>query len=324
MQALPVPASTPADAAPPDEAAPPAPSEEGAEASLAQEPPAESPPETPPDVESEAEIQPAAEADNAQDLQEPANGESKADTLDSASLEPAGSPAALAEEEERPTASEPSGPEKEPENDKKPEEPDDTPEEPADADRKPSTDAEPEPIPAALREGKSPAERGRQDQKKKPSVALLAGIGALVALFVILVVLVLARGPIVSAIPGTAALYRGVGLLGDEVGVGLEIRDVRSARQRDGADEVLTIEGIVANVTDEPLELPEIRVSLSDADGEELQFVTVPPDMPTLPPGETVSFEARISNPSAIVRRVKVKFAGPAESSGQPDSSDGH
>jgi hypothetical protein len=182
--------------------------------------------------------------------------------------------------------------------------------------------AESEPIPAALREGKSPAERGNRNRKKTPSVAMLAGLGALAALIGIAVVVVLARGPIVAAIPDAAGFYRAVGLLGDEPGAGLEIRDVRSARRRDGADEVLTIEGIVANVTDEPLDLPMIRVSLSDADGEELQFVTVPPDQPVLPAGETVSFEARIANPSAIVRRVKVKFDSPSDAPLQPGAGD--
>lgn len=185
----------------------------------------------------------------------------------------------------------------------------------ADADRPESATAEPEPepIPASLRKGRSPAEQAKQNQKKKPSVAMLAGIGALVALVVIAVVLILARGPLVSAFPGAGGLYRAVGLLGDEVGAGLEIRDVRTARQRDGADEMLTIEGTVANVTDQPLDLPSIRVSLSDADGEEIHFVTVPPEMPNVPPGETTSFEAVIVNPSAVVRRVKVKFVATSD-----------
>ena len=185
----------------------------------------------------------------------------------------------------------------------------------ADADRPESATAEPEPepIPASLRKGRSPAEQAKQNQKKKPSVAMLAGIGALVALVVIAMILVLARGPLVSAFPGAGGLYRAVGLLGDEVGAGLEIRDVRTARQRDGADEMLTIEGTVANVTDQPLDLPSIRVSLSDADGEEIHFVTVPPEMPNVPPGETTSFEAVIVNPSAVVRRVKVKFVATSD-----------
>lgn len=297
-QAPPAPGDV-APAAEPPPPVPPAPAEEGAEAPPAEQSPAESSPESPADVESGAETQPAAEGGEERERQTLANGESAAGPLDS--------DAALAEAEEQPAASEPPAQEKEPENDKESEVS-------ADAGETPSTDTEPEPIPAALREGRSPAERGRQSQKKKPSVALLAGIGALAALIVIVVVLVVARGPIVSAIPGAAGLYRGVGLLGDEAGAGLEITDVRSARQRDGADEVLTIEGIVANVTDEPIEVPTIRVSLSDADGEELQFVIVPPEIPSLPPGETAAFEARISNPSAIVRRVKVKFVALSDS----------
>lgn len=271
-------------------------------------PPAEAVPESlseaPPDAEADVEIQSVVEADQEIERQPPAMEESAAGTPDAAALEPAGAPAAFAETDHQTSDPEPPGPEKE-------EEPEARADMPADTEKAPPVVAEPEPIPAALREGKSPAERGRQNQKKKPSVAMLAGLGALAALIVIAVVLVVARGPIVSAIPGTAGLYRGVGLLGDELGAGLEIRDVRSARQRDGANEVLTIEGIVANVTDRPLDLPMVRVSLSDADGEELQFVTVPPELPALPPGETVSFEARISNPSAVVRRVKVKFAPP-------------
>ncbi len=262
---------------------------------------ASAPDETSPGAEREADEGPTAEPGG--DSQPPAPpGEGLAPRpRDTAAPEPAASPAAVDGPAEQPSSSEPAGAEKLTE-----------------AEGSPETD----PIPAALTKGRSPVERGRPNWKKKPSMAALAGIGAFAALMVIALVLVVARGPIVSAVPGTAGLYRGVGLLGDEIGAGLEIRDVRSARRRDGADEILTIEGMVANVTDEPLDLPVIRVSLSGGEGEELQFVTVPPDIAALPPGETVAFEARMLNPSALVRRVKVKFTPSIGSSSQEGGGD--
>ncbi len=273
--------SAPGDAATPVEAA--------QAADLTEETP------EPPDDGTEADTQPESDLGGEVEGQTPSSAERPPEIDDPASLEPAGAPAAVADREEKPSVPEPP------------------------ASNEPEVFAEPEPIPAALREGKSPADRGEQNRKRTPSVAMLAGLGALAAFVVIAIVTWLAVDQIVSAIPDAAGFYRAVGLLGDEPGAGLEIRDVRSARRRDGADEVLTIEGIVANVTNEPLDLPLIRVSLSDADGEELQFVTVPPNQPVLPPGETVSFEARIPNPSVLVRRVKVKFGSPADSSGAGD-----
>jgi len=307
-QAPSTPASTPEDAAPPAHPEPPASSSETPPEEVAEtaSPLEEIPPEQPPDTETEIESGDETEPSS------PPSAPSTPEPADPAPLEPPGTPDAPEDAVTQTIASEPDSIE---ETWK--------PEGPEDPGKTQTIPTEPEPIPAALREGKSPTERGKQNQKKKPSIALLAGIGALVALIVIVVVFVVARGPIVSAVPGAAGLYRSVGLLGDEPGAGLEIRDVRSARQHDGADEILTIEGIVGNVTDQPLELPAIRVSLSDADGEELQFVTVPPKTPTLPPGETMAFEARIVNPSAIVRRVKVKFTSPDGASTQ-EGGGGH
>ncbi len=261
--------------------------------------------------ESEAEGEPGGDA-------EPrvSGGEKiEPETADAVPLEPAGAPAGVADEQPKNQDRERREPSV-PEEQTRPMQPESQAEA---GDSPPSAFGSAvgaEPIPAALRKGTPPAEPGGRNRKKKPSVAMLAGIGALAALIVIAVGAILARGPIVSAIPDAAGFYRALGFGGEEFGAGLEIRDVRSGRRRDGADEILTIEGMVANVTDEPLDLPAIRVSLSDADGEELQFETVRLDRPVLPPGETVSFEARITNPSAIVRRVKVKF--------QPPSGDGH
>ena len=143
-----------------------------------------------------------------------------------------------------------------------------------------------------------------------PIAALIVG-----AVLVALAGLILAREPIVAAVPGAAKLYAMVGLAGEELGAGLDIRDVISAREPAGDGEALVIEGVIANTADAPRDLPLIRVALFDADNEEIQFVTVSPDQPALPPGETVGFTARLDNPAATARRIKVTFAPRDENS---------
>ena len=128
-------------------------------------------------------------------------------------------------------------------------------------------------------------------------------------------VLILARDPIVAVVPGAAKIYGMVGLSGEELGAGLDIRDVSSAREPTGDSETLVIEGVIANTSNGPRNVPLVRVALFDADNEELQFVMVSPDQIALPPGETIDFMARLENPAATARRIKVTFAPRDESS---------
>jgi hypothetical protein len=135
-------------------------------------------------------------------------------------------------------------------------------------------------------------------------MAALATITAFVGLLILL------REPIVSVLPDAAGPYGLIGLAPHPLGQGLEIREVACTRERVGGEDVLSVTGIVANISGQREPLLPLRVSLYDQADEELRFVTVPYAQDSLDAGETVRFQATIPD-SQPARRLRVGFALP-------------
>ncbi len=113
-----------------------------------------------------------------------------------------------------------------------------------------------------------------------------------------------------AAFPGAAGFYAALGLAPtDAFAEGLEIRGVSSSRSWSDGEQILTVAGDLANVAEQPRSLPMVRVVLVDGSDAEVQEVVVLPPGETLPVGETIRFEARISNPSDTAERIKVSLA---------------
>lgn len=149
-----------------------------------------------------------------------------------------------------------------------------------------------------------------------PRTALLVA-GAVAATLLISVGLLAAvRGPVIAAFPGAAGFYSAVGLgKSDDFAEGLEIRGVSSTRSWNDGAQVLTVAGALANTAKKPRILPMVRVVLVDGSDTEVQEVVVVPPGETLPVGETVRFEAQISDPADTAERIKVSLAPRPESS---------
>jgi predicted Zn finger-like uncharacterized protein len=161
---------------------------------------------------------------------------------------------------------------------------------------------------AATTTGEAPGAE-QPDGRFGPSV--VAGMAALATIVALAAILVLLRQPIVSALPNAAGLYGLIGLAPDPLGHGLEIREVASRRERVGRANVLSVTGIVANVSGQREPLPPLRVSLYDPADEELQSVTVPHAQESLGAGESVRFEATIPGSRADAQRLRVGFTSP-------------
>jgi hypothetical protein len=181
-------------------------------------------------------------------------------------------------------------------------------ESPADTSETPKARGDGEPIPAALTATRAESEQPARTRTQRAGGGLIAAL-VVGATMIAVAALILARDPIVAAVPGTEKIYGMVGLGGEELGAGLDIRDVSSAREPAGESDTLVIEGVIANTSNGPRDVPMVRVALFDADNEELQFITVSPERLALPPGETIDFMARLENPAATARRIKVTFA---------------
>jgi len=95
--------------------------------------------------------------------------------------------------------------------------------------------------------------------------------GAALWLLVIAIVLVSVAGAlfwlqewVVRAVPASATLYQDLGLRSEVVGAGLIFRDYSAERMQQDNSEVLIVRGVIANTTDNPLEVPLLRLSLTN------------------------------------------------------------
>jgi hypothetical protein len=113
-----------------------------------------------------------------------------------------------------------------------------------------------------------------------------------------------------AMVPASRAVYGLIGLGGERLGAGLEIRNVVSERETgDNNADVLVVRGIIANVDQKERPIPLIRVVLYDGSSKPLQDMVMPPLKPELAAGEDIGFRARMVAPSPLARRVEVTFA---------------
>ena len=100
--------------------------------------------------------------------------------------------------------------------------------------------------------------------------------------------------------------------LGDrEIGKGLEIRNVKSRREAVNGVDILTVRGDVANLSEQERMAPMIRVSLYDANDEEVQSTFAALLKNRLPAGAKIEFSAKLPEPSASAQQLGVTFAEP-------------
>jgi hypothetical protein len=172
---------------------------------------------------------------------------------------------------------------------------------------------EPEPIPPVFTDPASIPE----DEDERSGSALLVALVALLVVAGIVGGLYLAREGVMAMVPASRAVYDLVGLGGERLGAGLEIRNVLSERETENNTDVLVVRGTIPNVDQKQRPIPLIRVVLYDAGSNALQDMVMPPLKPELDAGEDIGFRARVVDPSPLARRVEVTFA---EAPPQPES----
>ncbi len=105
------------------------------------------------------------------------------------------------------------------------------------------------------------------------------------------------RAQVLALVPAAAPLYQMAGLMPPAPGVPLELRDVTTVRRLVEGEQVVVVEGLVSNATEEPQSVPLLRASLIDAKGDEVENWTFAASATTLPPGGTTGFETIAKNP---------------------------
>lgn len=174
---------------------------------------------------------------------------------------------------------------------------------------------DPEPIPQVLTS--SDADADEKPQKKKRGLGMIIGIVvAVLAVGGIVAGLFFFRESVMRIVPFTQKIFEIVGLAGESLGAGLDIRRVTSERANEGGVDVLVVRGVIANVSDVERQVPLVRVILFDASNKEVQSVTVTPPKPSLGPATEVGFRAPVRDPSPLARRVEVTFVPRADQQG--------
>jgi len=105
------------------------------------------------------------------------------------------------------------------------------------------------------------------------------------------------KARIVAAVPAAAELYRLAGMpVEPPVGLGLELRDVKSVRRLIDGQRVVVIQGTIANVSDSPRDVPRLRASVTDPTGVEVDQWDFSANISNLAPGGETQFETSTRN----------------------------
>lgn len=107
--------------------------------------------------------------------------------------------------------------------------------------------------------------------------------------------------------PETARYYDEFGLRNEVVGAGLTFRNYNSERLVQDSNEVLIVRGVIANTTEQPHEVPLLRLALYN-NQTLLQEKIISPPQTTLDAHGTVGFRITLDQPDANASRFEVTF----------------
>jgi predicted Zn finger-like uncharacterized protein len=116
------------------------------------------------------------------------------------------------------------------------------------------------------------------------------------------------RQDVASLWPQSSTLYRALGLRVNTRGIAIIKEPARF--ETENGQVVLLVTGRLANITSHELTVPMIRASLTDDDKRhELCHWVFSPNVPTLKPGQVITFHTRFPNPPAGARNIFLHFA---------------
>jgi predicted Zn finger-like uncharacterized protein len=120
--------------------------------------------------------------------------------------------------------------------------------------------------------------------------------------------------------PEAARYYDEIGLRNEVVGAGLTFRNYNSERLVQDANEVLIVRGVIANTTEQPHEVPLLRLALYN-NQTLLQEKIISPPQTTLDAHGTVGFRITLDQPDANASRFEVTFTAAKPPAQEPAAS---
>jgi hypothetical protein len=158
----------------------------------------------------------------------------------------------------------------------------------------------------------SPIAAGPPGRRGVHNAGVVAGwIGLVAAALVIGLAAANYRTQIVTLWPKSASLFSKFGMAVNARGLGFT--DIRHMNQTEDGQPVLVITGKLVNTTAKKLDVPPLRVTLSDADHRAIYDWSFTPANKPLAPGQSVAFRTRLSNPPSAARHVEMRFADGTE-----------
>ncbi len=116
------------------------------------------------------------------------------------------------------------------------------------------------------------------------------------------------RQDVASLWPQSSSLYAAIGLRVNTRGIQIIKEPARF--ETENGQVVLLVTGKLANITSHELTVPMIRASLTDDDRRhELCHWSFSPNVPTLKPGQVITFHTRFPNPPLTARNIYLRFA---------------
>lgn len=152
--------------------------------------------------------------------------------------------------------------------------------------------------------------RKSEQEKKKASPALVAGLTALAVVAAGLGAAVIFRQQVVGIAPATAPIFAAIGLPVNTLGLVIE---AKSQPAFQAGRPVLSVTGSIRNINKSPTEAPPIRISLLDRNGKSVGGMVAQPLNAKIPPGATRYFALTLPDPPAGVRELDIAFEPPAK-----------
>lgn len=116
----------------------------------------------------------------------------------------------------------------------------------------------------------------------------------------------LERERIVARFPQLADVYHLLGVPVIPPGQALRLSDLTPAERQDGGDRVLTVRGVVTNISDRKQALPPLRAQLLDSAGQVLSEWVFDPPQAELDAGGSTTFETETRNPPEGAQNLSV------------------
>ena len=166
----------------------------------------------------------------------------------------------------------------------------------------------------AIEAARRPRVSRRPARPKRPRDHLFALSAATGVLALVVFCGLVARTTLVRAMPDLAGFYAAIGL-----GVnlrGLEFRAVRTAQATQDGIPVLVVEGEIANVTSQTMEIPKLRLAVLGKEGREIYAWTSQLPRSSLKEGEQMPFKSRLAAPPPEAQQVFVRFITRGDATG--------